>query len=82
MTLTPEQFNKLATKEDLKDFYTKSELDVKLDKILNAIDGLTKKVEVFQSELSADRNAHDRVDAELSAHDMRIGVVEKKLQIA
>ena len=36
MTLTPEQFNKLATKEDLKDLATKTEMNEKFDQVLTA----------------------------------------------
>ncbi len=43
MTLTPEQFNLLATKEDLKGI--KEEMTTKEDtnKVLTAVDGLAKK---------------------------------------
>ena len=45
MTLTPEQFNKLATKEDLNNFYPKDEMDNKFDKVLTAVDGVMKKLD-------------------------------------
>ena len=45
MTLTPEQFNLLATKEDLKDYVTKNQFDEKTDKILNAVDAVMKKLD-------------------------------------
>jgi len=43
MTISPEQFDKLATKEDLKDFVTKDHLDNKIDEVLNAVDDIAKK---------------------------------------
>ena len=39
MTLTPEQFNMLATKEDLKEYVTKDDLNQAVGTILTAIDG-------------------------------------------
>ena len=45
MTLTPEQFNKLATKEDLKNLITKDYFDKKIDKILTIVDGIAKNFE-------------------------------------
>lgn len=45
MTLTPEQFNLLATKEDLKDFMTKDEFNEKTYKILNAVDAVRVKLD-------------------------------------
>jgi hypothetical protein len=47
MALTLKQFNKLATKDDLKNLSTKVELDEKFNKVLTAIDGLSKKVSDF-----------------------------------
>jgi hypothetical protein len=46
MTLTPEQFNKLATKEDLQDFVTKDEFRDKTDKILNAVDEIIYTINI------------------------------------
>lgn len=45
MTLTPEQFNRLALKEDLKDFATKDELKLMKDEILTSNDKLMKKLD-------------------------------------
>ena len=45
MTLTPEQFNKLATKEDLQDFATKTELTEVKSEILGAVDAVMVKLD-------------------------------------
>lgn len=66
MALTPEQFNKLATKEDLENFYTKNEMDKKFDQLLTAIDGLTKIVADFQAEIAANQAAHDLFEYRIS----------------
>lgn len=45
MTLTPEQFNLLATKEDLKNFRTKDEIDGKFNQIENRFSKLETKLD-------------------------------------
>jgi hypothetical protein len=45
MTLSPEQFNKLATKEDLKYFVTRDEMNEKFYKVLTAVDGVMNKLD-------------------------------------
>lgn len=47
MTLTPEQFNLLATKDDLRDFEDK--MATKFDVVLTAVDGLAKKFDNFSA---------------------------------
>lgn len=66
MSLTPEQFNKLVTreilKEDLKDLEEKiyAKIDEKIDQVLTAVDGIAKKHKDFETELAANQGAHDR----------------------
>lgn len=72
MTLTPEQFNKLATKEDLKNLYNKEELDYKFDKILTAVDGLAKEVRDMRSEFASNQVAHDRFEVRISELEERV----------
>ena len=43
MTLTPEQFNKIALKEDLKDFAKSAEIQQMKNEILASNDKLSKK---------------------------------------
>jgi len=74
MTLTPEQFNLLATKEDLKNFVTKEDLREVKNDILSAIDGLAKEVKDMKEEQVFNIAAHDRFEE-------RITRVEKKLNL-
>lgn len=67
MPLTPEEFNKLATKEDLKKLEEKFDnlsSDVKL--LLNSVDGLARKVDNLSSELVANQAAHDRFETRIT----------------
>ena len=84
MSLTPEQFNKLATKEDLnqvqndlKNLEKKTSKDK--DEILTAVDGLAKKFDNFHAELAANRSAHDRFEKSISDLKKRVGELERKI---
>ncbi len=61
MAMTPEQFNQLATKDDLKDFVTKDHLDKRVDEVLNAVDGLANRFDKIETEFKMDKFAHDRI---------------------
>jgi hypothetical protein len=79
MTLTPKQFNLLATKEDLKEFATKADMDEKFDKVLTAVDGLAKKFDNFHAEMAANQAAHDRFEEAITELKSRMTQVERKL---
>lgn len=66
MTLTPEQFNKLATKEDLKNFHTKDEMEQKFDQVLTAIDGLAHKLDKQEMDFVSNIAAHDRFEERIT----------------
>lgn len=82
MTLTPEQFNKLATKDDLdkirEEMATKKELKGAINTILGAVDGLAKKVDDFHTELASNQAAHDRMNFEITSVKKRVEVLEEK----
>jgi len=85
MVLSPKQFNLLATKKDLKnlrrEMVTKKEFDEKSDKLLTAIDGLTKKVSDFQAELTSNQTAHDRMQKYIESLDKRVTKIELRTGI-
>lgn len=66
MTLTPAQFNKIATKEDLKDFATKEEMNKKFNEVLSATDAVMKKLDDIEHAFVANRAAHDRSEKRLT----------------
>jgi len=78
MTLSPEQFNKLATKEDLKDLATKTEMNEKFDQVLTAVDGLAKSVKDFHPEMASNQGAHGRMSDNIAGHEVRIKKLEYK----
>ncbi|MBU4375428.1 hypothetical protein KKH38_02925 [Patescibacteria group bacterium] len=80
MTLTPEQFNKLAAKEDLKKLASKDELTAVKDEILTVLDGIAKTFEDHKIEHVANIGAHDRFEEKFTKNDDRIKVIEKKFE--
>jgi len=75
MTLTPEQFNKLATKEDLKELVTKTELSEVKSEILGATDAVMKKLDNIEHAFVSNLAAHDRFEK-------RIARIEKHLELS
>lgn len=75
MTLTPEQFNKIALKEDLKNFATKEEMNKKFDQVLTAVDSVVKKLNNIEHAFVSNLVAHDRFEK-------RITKVEKHLELS
>jgi len=67
MTLTLEQFNQLATKEDLKELEERTASKKDINKILDAIDSFTKKVQDFEAEQASNLVAHDRFEGRITA---------------
>ncbi len=85
MPLTPKQFNKLATKDDLKDLekklVSKKEFTGKIDQVLTAVDGLAKNVQDFQTELASNQTAHDRYQKSFEAIEKRLLRIELRTGI-
>ena len=86
MSLTPEQFNKLATRQDLNEleerledkFVTKEHFDQKMDALFELIDGIATSHKKFDEELVANIGAHDRIEENIQKIDIRV----KKLEAA
>jgi len=65
MPLTPEQFNKLVTKDDLDEKLKNMATKEDVHKILAAVDGIAKKHEDFETELTANQGSHDRFESRI-----------------
>lgn len=74
MTLSPEQFNKLVTKDDLKDYPARNELNEKFDQVLNAVDHVSKKLDDIEHAFVSNQAAHDRFEK-------RIARIEEHLKL-
>ena len=78
MTLTPEQFNKLATKDDLDKIRKEMTNKDDLNKVLSAVDVLAKKFDNFHAEMAANQAAHDRFEKDINDLKKRILLLESK----
>ena len=76
MTLTPEQFNKISTKDDVERAIRESEerLGMKIDRVLSAVDGIAKRHEDFEKELTANQAAHDRFEKRFAGLETHTGI--------
>lgn len=78
MPLIPGEFNKLVTreilKEDLKELEERigAKIDEKMNQILTSVDGIAKKHEDFKTELASNQGAHDRMSDKINNHEIRI----------
>ncbi|MFH0840570.1 MAG: hypothetical protein V1865_01105 [bacterium] len=66
MTLTPEQFNLLATKEDLKSLVTLDKMNEKFDQVLTAVDGVVKRLDNIEHSFVSNMAAHDRFEGRIT----------------
>ncbi|MBI2459132.1 MAG: hypothetical protein HYV53_01095 [Parcubacteria group bacterium] len=82
MSLTPEQFNKLATKEDLKELKQEMATKEDINKILTAVDGVAKKHQNFEVEMAANVGAHERFEKKFIKTNKRVKVLEKELSVS
>lgn len=74
MTLTPEQFNKLATKDDLRNYYTKQEMDGKFDQVLTAVDKVMVKLDNIEHAFVSNLAAHDRFEERISRLEQHLNL--------
>ncbi|MDD4610580.1 MAG: hypothetical protein PHU73_01295 [Patescibacteria group bacterium] len=74
MTLTPEQFNKLATKEDLKNYATRDETNEKFDQVLTAVDAVMHKLDIIEHAFVSNQAAHDRFEQRISNIEQHLGI--------
>ena len=75
MTLTPEQFNLLATKDDLKSL--EDRIDNKINKVLTAVDDIAKKFDDHEIEHVSNQAAHDRYEEQIAKLEKKVGIKEK-----
>ena len=79
MTLTPEQFNKLVTKDEFNEFKGEMmEMKGDVSKILTSVDGLAKSVNDIKTEMASNQGAHDRISDKINNHEVRIKKLEFK----
>ena len=75
--MTPEQFNTLVTKDDIKGLI-EDVADTKKDvqKIMTTLDAINKTLSIHEVEKVANIAAHDRMQTTLNKHEQRITKLE------
>lgn len=67
MPLTPEQFNLLATRDDFNQLEQRLDnIDLKLDKLINSVDSIAKKIDLMGQEATSNIGAHDRMNESIN----------------
>ena len=74
MTLTPEQFNKLATKEDLKELLKKEDFEEAKSEILGAVDAVMHKLDDIEHAFVSNQAAHDRFENRIERLEKHLGL--------
>jgi predicted nucleic acid-binding Zn-ribbon protein len=83
MSLSPEQFNKLVTKDEFNELKSEvSEINEKINSMITALDGIAKIVLDIKDEFASNIGAHDRFEASIDSHESRIKTLETTKQIA
>ena len=79
MTITPEQFNKIALKEDVRVIVQEELAPMKKDvaKIMTTLDAMNKTLTDCETEDTAHTSSHGRIQTTLDNHEERITVLEK-----
>ncbi|MFH1427108.1 MAG: hypothetical protein ABIG60_01090 [Patescibacteria group bacterium] len=68
MTLSPEQFNKLVTKDEFKEIKVDiNEIKGNVRKLVTAVDGIAKKHDNFEKELISNQGAHDKFQENINS---------------
>jgi len=76
MTLTPEQFNQLATKKEHQELEKKvDDMAENVKQILTVVDGIAKKHETFEEEKVSNQGAHDRMQGDINVLKKQAGMM-------
>jgi hypothetical protein len=78
MSLTPEQFNRIALKEDVEKIVENQLQEVKenINKVLTAVDAIAKGYADHNIEHISNIRAHDRFETRLNRHGRKIKKLE------
>lgn len=78
MTITPEQFNKLLTKEDLKEFASKLEFKEYIDKVMGKLNAIMVKLDNIEHAFVSNLAAHGRFEERISRIENHLGFNQLK----
>ena len=85
MTLTPEQFNKLTTKQDLEDLANdlREEMVTKKEhnEVMNTLDAVMVKLDNIEHAFVSNLAAHDRFEERISRLENYVGINQPKVGV-
>jgi len=77
MTLTPEQFNKLATKDDLQELKREMVSKSEFATMMKTVDGIAKGVKDIKDDQATNLAAHDRIQEDVNEVREHVGLKVK-----
>ena len=73
-------FDMFASKDDIKELRQEMATKEDINKILTAVDGITKQYQEFNIGFVMNQGAHDRFEEKIIKTEKRVEVIEKKLK--
>jgi len=74
MTLTPEQFNKLATKDDLQEMKKEMVTKNEHNDVMSAIDAVMHKLDIIEHAFVSNQAAHDRFEQRITRIEQHLNL--------
>ncbi len=79
MTITLEQFNKLATKDDLKKVRNEMVTKVEHNDVMNAIDAVVHKLDIIEHAFVSNQAAHNRFEQRITRIEQHLNLKQTSL---
>ncbi|PIP33845.1 hypothetical protein COX22_02225 [Candidatus Falkowbacteria bacterium CG23_combo_of_CG06-09_8_20_14_all_49_15] len=74
MTLTPEQFNKLATKDDLQEMKKEMVTKNEHNDVMSAIDAVMHKLDIIEHAFVSNQAAHNRFEQRITRIEQHLNL--------
>ena len=74
MTLTPEQFNQIVTKEDFNDLREEMVTKKEHDEVMDTLDAVMKKLDTIEHAFVFNQAAHDRFEQRITKIEQHLGL--------
>ena len=74
MILTPEQFNKLATKDDLQEMKKEMVTKNEHNDVMSAIDAVMHKLDIIEHAFVSNQAAHDRFEQRITRIEQHLNL--------
>lgn len=82
MSLTPKQFNLLATKEDLNELRQEMTTKKEHNEVMNTLDAVMVKLDNIEHAFVSNLAAHDRFEERISRLENHVGINQPNIKLA